>query len=130
MPASEPQPAELEAQAEAQDEAREAYESPVGDIETDTAPAAETPGRRSRPPEPEMRETPMPEGGEDHGETGDHLAAPAEPAPSDEPGTQSDQSNGNGEDHHEEEAVELVGGADAMEEVQERMPRFRRQYKI
>ena len=30
----------------------------------------------------------------------------------------------------EEEAVESVGGADALEEVQERVPRFRRQYKI
>ena len=38
--------------------------------------------------------------------------------------------NGNGEDHAEEEAVESVGGADALEEVQERVPRFRRQYKI
>ncbi len=39
---------------------------------------------------------------------------------------------GNGEDgaEAEEEAVELVGGADALEEAQERMPRFRRQYKI
>jgi ribonuclease E len=35
----------------------------------------------------------------------------------------------NGEDHAEE-AVESVGGADALEEVQERLPRFRRQYKI
>ena len=35
-----------------------------------------------------------------------------------------------GEDHHEDESVESVGGADAMEEVQERAPRFRRQYKI
>jgi ribonuclease E len=38
--------------------------------------------------------------------------------------------NGNGEEHGDEEAVESVGGADALEEVQERMPRFRRQYKI
>src|SRR5262245_43074108 len=38
--------------------------------------------------------------------------------------------NGNAEEHHEEEAVESVGGADALEEVQERLPRFRRQYKI
>ncbi|MGB6418342.1 MAG: Rne/Rng family ribonuclease, partial [Pseudolabrys sp.] len=38
--------------------------------------------------------------------------------------------NGQAEDHHEEEAVESVGGADALEEVQERLPRFRRQYKI
>jgi len=37
--------------------------------------------------------------------------------------------NGAGE-HAEEEAVESVGGADALEEVQERLPRFRRQYKI
>src|SRR5664280_1297101 len=87
------------------------------------APAAET-----HAGEASVDAAPMPEGGEDHGETGDHLAAPAEPAPSDEPGAQSDQ--GNGEDHHEDESVESVGGADAMEEVQERMPRFRRQYKI
>ena len=37
--------------------------------------------------------------------------------------------NGNGE-AAEEEAVESVGGADALEEAQERAPRFRRQYKI
>jgi ribonuclease E len=35
--------------------------------------------------------------------------------------------NGDGE---EEEVVESVGGADAMEEVPDRMPRLRRQYKI
>src|SRR5262245_37301180 len=44
-------------------------------------------------------------------------------------GTAPDAANGNGEDHAEE-AVESVGGADALEEVQERLPRFRRQYKI
>ena len=38
--------------------------------------------------------------------------------------------NGHHDEHHEEEAVESVGGADALEEVQERLPRFRRQYKI
>jgi ribonuclease E len=38
--------------------------------------------------------------------------------------------NGNGEDQADDEAVESVGGADALEEVQERLPRFRRQYKI
>ncbi|HEY3224154.1 MAG TPA: Rne/Rng family ribonuclease [Pseudolabrys sp.] len=37
----------------------------------------------------------------------------------------ADAANANGE-----EAVESVGGADALEEVQERLPRFRRQYKI
>ncbi len=103
----------------------------MGDIETDSAPAAEIPAGEAA-----IDAGPMPEGGEDHGETGDHLAADAESAPADEtapseePGGQNGQGNGNGEDHHEEEAVESVGGADAMEEVQERMPRFRRQYKI
>ena len=42
----------------------------------------------------------------------------------------ADLTNGNGEEHAEEEGVESVGGADALEEVQERLPRFRRQYKI
>src|SRR5262249_301511 len=35
-----------------------------------------------------------------------------------------------GGDGEEEEVVESVGGADAMEEVPDRMPRLRRQYKI
>src|SRR5450631_1367692 len=98
------------AELEAQELLSEATEIPAGEAPADAAP--------------------MPEGGEDHGETGDHLAAPAEPAPSDEPGAESGQSSGNGEDAHEDESVESVGGADAMEEVKERMPRFRRQYKI
>ena len=86
MPASTPAPADLEAQTDAQDEAREAYESPVGDIETDAAPAAEAAAG-----EVAADAAPMPEGGEDHGETGDHLAATAEPAPSDEPGAPGEQ---------------------------------------
>ncbi|HEY1472714.1 MAG TPA: Rne/Rng family ribonuclease [Pseudolabrys sp.] len=125
IPASTPAPADLDAQ----DEAREAYESPVGDIEPVTAQAAEAPAAEAAAPMPEASED-HPEGGEDHSETGDHLAAPAEPAASDEAGAPSEPGNGNGEDHPEEEVVESVGGADAMEEVQERMPRFRRQYKI
>jgi len=53
-------------------------------------------------------------------------ATPAEAAPAEEVAG----ANGNGEEAAEEEAVESVGGADALEEVQERLPRFRRQYKI
>ncbi len=78
--------------------------------------------------ESEAREEEHEEHGEeeedDNGEEGEdeeepHAdAAPAEP-----------NGNGNGEDH-EEEAVESVGGADALEEAQERAPRFRRNYKI
>ena len=42
-----------------------------------------------------------------------------------------DDEDDDGEEHgEEEETVESVGGADALEEVQERTPRFRRQYKI
>ncbi len=53
-------------------------------------------------------------------EAADHSDSPAVEA----------AENGNGEEHPDDEAVELVGGADALEEVQERLPRFRRQYKI
>ncbi len=101
----EPDAAALQAQEDAKDEAREAAEAPAGDIE----PALESDQHH-----------------DDHAEGEDHPAAeaqngehPAEAAP-----------NGNGEDHHEDEAVESVGGADALEEAQERAPRFRRQYKI
>jgi ribonuclease E len=49
-----------------------------------------------------------------------------QPAPSAEPDEHGDHDH----DEHEEDTVESVGGADALEEVQERVPRFRRQYKI
>ncbi len=48
-----------------------------------------------------MDAAPAPEGGEDHGETGDHLAPDAEASTSSEPSEQGGQSNGNGEDQHE-----------------------------
>ncbi|MEA2952688.1 MAG: ribonuclease [Alphaproteobacteria bacterium] len=58
------------------------------------------------------------------------LAGDAIP-PSDGAGNDAAFDNGNGEDHEsEEQPVEMVGGADALEEVPERMPRGRRQYKI
>jgi ribonuclease E len=44
-------------------------------------------------------------------------------------GSNVTEVNGNGSGG-DEEAIESVGGADAMEEVPERMPRARRQYKI
>ncbi|MDI3471320.1 MAG: Ribonuclease E [Pseudolabrys sp.] len=62
----------------------------------------------------------------------------AETDPASEAAAQ-DAGNGDGDDHdhdhddhddEEDEAVESVGGADALEEVQERLPRYRRQYKI
>jgi ribonuclease E len=45
--------------------------------------------------------------------------------------TETQPMGGDGEDEEAaEEAVESVGGADALEEVPDRAPRFRRQYKI
>ena len=57
------------------------------------------------------------------GHAGDNHAEDAHP----------DDANGQGSEHgaeEEEEVVESVGGADAMEEVPDRAPRYRRQYKI
>jgi ribonuclease E len=55
--------------------------------------------------------------------TGQHVAEPDENGHDDHDGATE-------EDADDEEAVESVGGGDAMEEVPERMPRVRRQYKI
>ena len=81
-----------------------------------------------------------PEGGEDHAETGDEALMPdAQSIVADENGGDENDigngdsdDNGNGDDHHDDEAepVESVGGADALEEVEDRKPRFRRNYKI
>jgi ribonuclease E len=104
---------ESEEEAASEGPAREDSEEPESDESERTAfAAAETP-----------------EGGEDHAETGDHLPmeAAAEQEGSEEEHT---NGNGNGEENGEDEDVESVGGADALEEVQERLPRFRRQYKI
>jgi ribonuclease E len=60
---------------------------------------------------------------------GEQPSAAAEGALTAE-GAVPETTDGNGEEHHDDEAVESVGGADALEEAQERMPRFRRQYKI
>ena len=77
--------------------------------------------------------------GEDHADEGPVAAAPdiasaAEPVEGEagepvEGGNNITEVNGHGTEG-EEDAVESVGGADAMEEVPERMPRLRRQYKI
>ena len=56
--------------------------------------------------------------GHDHGDDHDH-----------DHGDSHGDATGNG-DGEEEEIVESVGGSDVMEEVPDRMPRLRRQYKI
>ncbi|MBI3704073.1 MAG: Rne/Rng family ribonuclease, partial [Rhizobiales bacterium] len=89
--------------------------------------------------EPAIEPAPTQDTGDDHAETGDHLAPDAaEPAPAEEQSAQAEQQgeqigqgDGNGEDHAEDDQVENVGGADALEEAQERQRRVRpRQYKI
>jgi len=57
------------------------------------------------------------------------LSAEA-PGDAEVPTAPGEEVNGGEENGEEEESVESVGGADALEEVQERLPRFRRQYKI
>src|SRR5450631_3010297 len=109
----------------AQENARENAAEPLG--ETGEASAAEA--------------ALSPEGGQDfeqdHGETGDHLAPDALTGAENHVIESAQDANhqdanhiGNGDDHHEDEQVESVGGADALEEAQERAPRFRRNYKI
>ena len=114
------------ADPDAPDEAREAYESPMGDVELPpehlaAEAEAETDAHHAESDEVEAVEEAVADAGEPSEQVAqaDAEAAPAQPA-----------ENGNGDDAAEEEAVESVGGADALEEAQERAPRFRRQYKI
>ncbi|MBM3530819.1 MAG: Rne/Rng family ribonuclease, partial [Alphaproteobacteria bacterium] len=57
------------------------------------------------------------------------VSEPGAPAEDGQP-VAAAEPDGNGHGDEEEEIVDTVGGADAMEEVMERAPRYRRQYKI
>jgi ribonuclease E len=117
--AAEAQATEQEKQ-DAKDEAREGYEAPAGDIET---PVHAHDDHHEH------------DHNHDHAHDHEHEHTGASPsvteagadAPSD-----AQHSDDHGDDlHEEEEHVESVGGADALEEAQERAPRnFRRNYKI
>ena len=90
---------------DAEERAREAAEVPAGETDMDTRPAAEDDTTGEFPPP-----------------SGISAAAP-----------ENGNGNGAGDEPGEDEAVESVGGADALDEAQdrqERMPRMRRQYKI
>ena len=114
--AAEPEAAQPEFAAEAQE--HQAAESPSVD---DPAPPADAPLET-------IAEGEQPSAAAEGALTTD--TAPGEtPFHSDSPAVDAAE-NGNGEEHPDDEAVESVGGADALEEVQERLPRFRRQYKI
>src|SRR5216684_3827648 len=128
----------------------QAPEEPVPDAGSEGAaaePIASAPHAEDAPPTAteapielaELESTsaaePMPGSGEEpraleshSDESGAELVVPVEGGDADADNNIT-EVNGHGSEG-EEEAVESVGGADAMEEVPERMPRLRRQYKI
>jgi ribonuclease E len=119
-------------------------ETPAHDVAADEAPALEAQPAVTEVGEPDVAPATVPEGGDDHAETGDEMLLPDAQSASAEGDREShdrgdEHADDNGDDHHddngddehgEEEHVESVGGADALEEAQERAPRFRRNYKI
>ena len=92
-------------------------------------------GETENPPVPAEIGTPIEEPHHEAHAYEQHAEQPGESHPSEE-GGEHPAVNGDGPEqapeHHdeEEEIVESVGGADAMEEVADRAPRYRRQYKI
>ena len=123
MPASEPASSEFAAEQQA----HEAAGFSPGEDMPEAPPASEV----SETPRETIAEGEQPSAAAEGALTADATFADTGngmAAFSGEPGENG--HNGHAEDHHEEEAVEFVGGADALEEVQERLPRFRRQYKI
>ena len=120
-PASEDEVGRPDSTLEADDSsAAEPPASELGFVPPETPETIAEGEQPSAPAEGELNAETVP--GDAFGHTSE-LSAPHETA----------TEQGNGEDHaeaSEEEAVESVGGADALEEVQERLPRFRRQYKI
>src|SRR5262245_35606453 len=104
-------------------------EPPIELAQLESTSASEPVPTSDEPQEAESHAT-------DAAETADIAAASqrsdgeaGEAAVAAEAGTNITEINGHGAEG-EDEVVESVGGADAMEEVPERMPRVRRQYKI
>jgi ribonuclease E len=104
-------------------EAETAAPNPVAHSEP--AAAADAPAGEPAPDQP--LETSPAEPPEHVAEAGSDTAGPTEDRPAES--SEADDSGGPGAED-EEEVVESVGGADAMEEVPVRAPRYRRQYKI
>jgi ribonuclease E len=99
--------------------------APIGD--TENPPVLAESGTADEPPRMDAPE-------QSHAaEATETIAASDESAPAAEDGApreaESNGAGGNGVEE-EEEVVESVGGADAIEEVPDRAPRVRRQYKI
>jgi ribonuclease E len=121
---------------------------PVGDEEGDAEPTPVTAAPEADMPSIEVESIAAADGSvrrfdvlttlEDEGEPALEIerenvadgAATGEPAAEHDENGHDEHDNAAEEEADDEEAVESVGGGDAMEEVPERMPRARRQYKI
>jgi ribonuclease E len=110
----------------------EAHEAPVSESVTEPAPAPEPMEASVSEPAPQNEGETFAEAAASDAYA--EAAGSADAASPEEgfnaPADRGENGDANGDDDHEEEVVESIGGADALEEVQERVPRFRRQYKI
>jgi len=116
-------------------DAHAADESQTGDLDSEPAPAVEAAeANESQPERSGEAHTDEAHTDEAHAAEAHAAEAGAEPREDHPIGENGDAPPAaeatNGDEPAEEEAVESVGGADALEEAQERAPRFRRQYKI
>jgi len=103
-----------------------AAEPPIDLAQLESSAAAEpVPGSEAEPAPPADAGSEDAAASAENAETG----AGAAEAPAAAADNNITEVNGHGAEA-EEEVIESVGGADAMEEVPERMPRLRRQYKI
>ena len=125
------------ATASAEQPAEHADDAPPTAAEEPVGPAGYDPDHAAPPSPAAEHAYPPVESHDLHADDGG-SAEPLDPAASAGPEPENAEPieqgnitevNGNGGEH-EEELIESVGGADAMEEVPERMPRLRRQYKI
>ncbi|HZL30167.1 MAG TPA: Rne/Rng family ribonuclease [Pseudolabrys sp.] len=121
----EPEQVSTQAVEDAKDEAREAYEAPAGDIELPPFHSATEGGADHVSHDQGDHDDHA-----DHAEADDHDHPVAAVSEAGEGAGAAPNGDDQGDDAHEDEHVESVGGADAMEEAQERAPRFRRNYKI
>jgi ribonuclease E len=105
---------------------------PIGEDANPPVPAeiASEPGPRMAAREPLALAETTADAQATDAEPADQTLAPGEDGPANGATSEHDaDNNGNGVEE-EEEVVESVGGADALEEVPTRTPRYRRQYKI
>jgi ribonuclease E len=127
------------ASAENHAPASEPWLAPEAPAEASDAVAAPAPSEPATPEEahaPVTHDETTPVEGPVAAQTAEPSEAESEPLPAMSEGAADTDANGEPTarvedvEGEEEEVVESVGGGDAMEEVPERMPRLRRQYKI